>query len=574
MHHSSLPFARILLIVSGLAFFPSILYATTQVQPLVEVVNTPVRDCAKSETVTLPIITWGGDIATIYANGNAAQTTSGSLFDQQGLKVKLLRDDVFANQLKAYVTCESPYLRGTLGMVNQAAEVANRDPRTKLVVIYQMTWSVGGDAIVAKSHIKKPGDLKGKTIAVQTYGPHIDYLAKVLADTGLTMKDVNIHWTRDITGTKDSPKAKLYETNIDAAIVIIPDALALTTRGSVGTGAEDSIKGARILLSTKTANRIIGDVYAVRADYFKANRDKVERLVRGLLLAEQKLKVLFSGKNAQDPEYRKLLTASATLLLDSAQATADAEAMYHDAEFAGWSGNSNFFNNKTFPRRFDVLNQEIQTAMLGIGLTKQKQTIEQARWDFNALKTGLSQTTVAETPRFDKDQVSRVVARRSEQEKLSEGELFSFEVFFKPNQNDFVAKDYAKEFDRAIALAATYGGAVITVEGHADPLAYTKKKSAGESELVLNRIRQSAKNLSMTRANAVRDSLVQYGEAKGLKLDTSQFAAIGHGINKPRLGMCGADPCTPKTEQEWLSNMRVEFRLIQVEAEESVFRPQ
>jgi outer membrane protein OmpA-like peptidoglycan-associated protein len=557
-----------------LASVPSAMAANTVATPLAEAVNTPVRDCAKSETVNLPIITWGGDIATIAANGNAAQTTAGSLFDQQGLKIKLAREDVFANQLKAYLGCESPYLRGTLGMVNQAAEVANRDPRTKLVVIYQMTWSAGGDAIVAKANIKKPGDLKGKTIAVQAYGPHIDYLAKVLADAGLTMKDVNIHWTRDLTGTKDSPKAMLYEANMDAALVITPDALALTTRGTVGSGAEDSIKGAHILLTTKTANRIIGDVYAVRADYFKANRDKVERLVRGLLQAEQKLKELFNGKNTQNPEYRALLTTSATLLLDSAQATADAEAMYHDAEFAGWGGNSNFFNNKTFPRRFDVLNQEIQTALIGIGLTRQKQAIDQARWDFNALKTGLSHATLAETPRFDKDQVSRVVARRSEQEKLSEGELFSFEVFFKPNQNDFVAKDYAKEFDRAIALASTYGGAIITVEGHADPLAYSKKKSAGEPEIVLNRIRQSAKNLSMTRANAVRDSLIQYGVAKGLKLDASQFSAIGHGISKPRLGMCGADPCAPKTEQEWLSNMRVEFRLIQVEAEENVFRPQ
>lgn len=574
MRHSSLPFAMTWMIASSLAIVPSISVAATQVPPLAEVVNTPLRDCAKSEIVNLPIITWGGDIATIYANGNAAQTTAGSLFDKQGLKLKLQREDVFANQLKAYVTCESPYLRGTLGMINQAAEVANRDPRTKLVVIYQMTWSTGGDAIVAKANIKKPGDLKGKTIAVQAYGPHIEYLAKVLADTGLTIKDVNIQWTRDITGSKDSPKAKLYDANVDAAIVIIPDALALTTRGTVGTGAEDSIKGARILLSTKTANRIIGDVYAVRADYFKANRDKVERLVRGLLQAEQKVKELFSGNNAQNPEYRALLTASATLLLDSAQATADAEAMYHDAEFAGWSGNDSFFNNKTFPRRFDVLNQEIQTALLGIGLTKQKQTVDQARWDFNSLKTGLSHTTVAETPRFDKDQVSRVVARRSEQEKLGEGELFSFEVFFKPNQNDFIAKEYAKEFDRAIALASTYGGAIITVEGHADPLAYTKKKSAGETDVVLNRIRQSAKNLSMTRANAVRDSLIKYGADKGLKLDASQFAAIGHGINKPRLGMCGADPCAPKTEQEWLSNMRVEFRIIQVEAEENVFRPQ
>jgi len=37
--------------------------------------------------------------------------------------------------------------------------------------------------------------------------------------------------------------------------------------------------------------------------------------------------------------------------------------------------------------------------------------------------------------------------------------------------------------------------------------------------------------------------------------------------------MCGSDPCPPKTEQDWYSNMRVEFRIIQIEAEASAFKP-
>jgi hypothetical protein len=49
---------------------------------------------------------------------------------------------------------------------------------------------------------------------------------------------------------------------------------------------------------------------------------------------------------------------------------------------------------------------------------------------------------------------------------------------------------------------------------------------------------------------------------------------VGHGIEKPKNGLCAGDPCAPKNEPEWLANMRVEFRIIQVEAEASVFRPQ
>ena len=90
---------------------------------------------------------------------------------------------------------------------------------------------------------------------------------------------------------------------------------------------------------------------------------------------------------------------------------------------------------------------------------------------------------------------------------------------------------------------------------------------------MLGRIKQSAKNLSLTRANAVRDSVIAFAQNQGVTLDESQFAIVGHGIMKPKSGMCDADPCPPKTEQEWRDNMRVEFRVIQVEAEASVFKP-
>ena len=91
--------------------------------------------------------------------------------------------------------------------------------------------------------------------------------------------------------------------------------------------------------------------------------------------------------------------------------------------------------------------------------------------------------------------------------------------------------------------------------------------------MALGQIKQAAKNLSLSRANAVRESVVTFAAAKGVTLDESQFAVIGHGIAKPRSGMCGDDPCPPKTEQAWRDNMRVEFRILQLEAETSVFKP-
>ena len=145
----------------------------------------------------MPHITWGGDIHTVHANGGKAVTTQASIFGKAGLSLKLGREDVFAKQLDAYLRCDTPYLRGTAGMTAMAAAAANRDPRTKMVVVYQLTWSAGGDALVIKGGICSPKDLKGKTVALQSYAPHVDYLGKVLADSGLSLKDVRLKWVKD-----------------------------------------------------------------------------------------------------------------------------------------------------------------------------------------------------------------------------------------------------------------------------------------------------------------------------------------------------------------------------------------
>ena len=548
-----------------------------QSPPLTRVVDTPVG-AVSGGTVQVPIITWGGDIATIYANGNAKATARDSIFGKAGLNLNLVREDVFAKQVGAYLSGRSPYLRGTMGMINMAAEVASKDPRTKPVVIYQMTWSAGGDALVVKGGVKSARELKGKSVAVQAYGPHVDYLAKVLADAGLSMKDVNVKWVADITGSGNSPAAALREGTVDAAMVIIPDAMALSSNGTVGTGAEDSVKGARILLSTKTANRIIADVYAVRSDYLQANRAAVESFVNGLAQGHEALKQLVANKAARAADYKKTMGAAAQILLDSAQAVSDAEGMYADAEFVGTAGNQAFFGNPKNPRGFGQLNREIGAAFGSIGLASQASQLAHANLDYSRLSGGGGAASVAaapkaEAPRFDADKVAGIVAKRQAQGRLGEGELFSFEVLFQPNQDKFPAELYADAFKKVSSLAATYGGAVITVEGHSDPMAYLRARKEGASQVVLGRTQQSAKNLSLARSVAVRDSVVAYAKSQGISIDPSQFAVVGHGISQPKSGMCGSEPCAPKSEQEWKSNMRVEFRIIQIEAEASAFKP-
>lgn len=543
-----------------------------QLQPLDQLVNTPVGN-ASSSANQLPIITWGGDIATIYGNGNQRNTAPGSIFSKHGLKFKLVREDVFANQVKNYLSGKTPYLRGTLGMINSASDVLSKNSKTKPVVFYQLTWSAGGDALVVKNSIKKVKDLRGKTIAIQAYGPHIDYLARILGDAGLSVNDVTIKWLPDLTGTDNSPMAAFYEQNIDAAFVIIPDALALTSGGNVGTGSEDSVKGAKILMSTKTANRVIADVYAVRSDYYQANQSKVHSLAKALMESEEALGKLIANRSGKARDYKKAISSAAEILLDSPEAIADTEGLYADCEFVHFDGNVRFFTDNNYPRRMEKVSSEINKGLQQFGLISGRHQLAKAAINYKQLQTSLGTTTVTNKSRFKKDEVSKLVTRKQQQNALEEGELFSFDVYFKPNQKNFSADLYKDDFAKVVDLASTYGGAIISVEGHSDPMGYLRAKKKNQPSVVLGRIKQSARNLSLGRAQSVRDEIIAYASSQGIRMDMAQFATVGHGIAQPNTGICGSDPCAPKTSDEWRSNMRVKFRIIQIEAESEVFMP-
>jgi outer membrane protein OmpA-like peptidoglycan-associated protein len=254
------------------------------------------------------------------------------------------------------------------------------------------------------------------------------------------------------------------------------------------------------------------------------------------------------------------------LLLDSAQATADAEALFGDCEFAEFSGNVKFFGDEKWSRNMNRLTTEIQSAFVTIGLLGRASTLDQAQWDDDALRAGLTGIDDVPAPRFKTGAVARVIAHKQAMGTLSEGELFSLEINFQPNQNDFPEDLYAAGFKKIAELAATYGGAVITVEGHSDPHKYNRMEKNGASAIELRRTRQAAKNLSIHRAIAVRDSIIRFAANAGVPLDQSQFTVIGHGIAQPKYAL-------PQTKEQWLSNMRVVFRIIQIEAEDDAFVP-
>ena len=270
---------------------------------------------------------------------------------------------------------------------------------------------------------------------------------------------------------------------------------------------------------------------------------------------------------------------SAGILLDDPGATDDAQGLWTDAEISDRQGNARFFADLNYPRSFDNIAREDGQMLRAAGLVNATYRLRAADWDWQA-QTSVADVAAVPAPRFDQGATARVVGQIAGQNRQGDDTLFEFPIYFAVGQKSFPAAQYADAFDKVIDLANTYAGAVITVEGHADPQAFLdqvdrmRKDPSAASPLLLTRLAQSGKNLSVGRATSVIAAVVAAAQAKGVALDRSQFVPQGLGYDQPATGLCGDLPCRPKNEREAASNRVVNFRVLNVEAETDSFARQ
>jgi outer membrane protein OmpA-like peptidoglycan-associated protein len=568
-----------------------------------------VGDVADNSLWEMPFIVWGADMATFSGNGGLA-TTQDSIFAQQGLNIKLVPGDDVIQQVRDYMSGKSPFLRAPFRTIGLASEVIGSDPRTKGVVILQMSWSAGDHFVVHGDRVKTIADLKGKTIALQGPGPHVGMLDDILKSANLTWDDINVVWAKDLTGTANSP-AEMMRSNskIDGCFVITPDMLGLCMDlRSTGTGAEGTVKGARVLVSTAELSRSIADVIVCRRDFFDANRGQIEKFVAGYMKAcEDVLGMKKKYEASGSPEYMKLLQTTQDIYGADVIPTLeeDAHGLLCDASLVGYPGNVAFFTEKGNLNGFEAFQKSALDLATSRGYASVRAGLFPSGLDYSssAFVGYLANVKVERKERFDAE------ATINEIEALNSGELddrkiYSFGINFVANQTDFTAVQYGSEFQKVIELASKYGNAVIAVRGHSDPTkTLVETIKAGMSKGIMKRsgtsgnysyfvngqpldlnntsqvidsisagafdgvaehnprqIMQAALNLSRRRAEAVRDSVVAYASDAGMYIDKSQIQPIGAGVGEPLVAK-------PSSMAEAEQNMRVEFTLVRVEAE-------
>ena len=553
----------------------------------------------------LPFIVWGGEAATMLANGTAKTTQPGSIFDKLGLNLRLVPGDDFVGQVRRYLAGQTPFLRGTLRMMGMASEVLGQDPRTQPVVVVQMTWS-RGDHAVARAGIDSVTDLRGKTVVLQQGGPHVGMLDDILETAGLSWDDIKVVWVDDITGPKGPAERFKKDRKIDVAFVVTPDMIA-TVGGltQTGTGAEGTVKGARVLVSTAQLTRSIADVYVVRKDYYDAHKAQIAQFAAGFLRGAEEIVAL--QKNKRDQRYRKLLDFMVSTYGKQVLPNAsEADGLIADCAFVGHAGNVAFFTDGKNLNGFVPFVDSALRLATSRGYARRRSEILAPQWDWNAPPfTGYLQR-MGETSgsRFNAEATLAELEELSAGGTMGERTIYSFTISFAPNQTDFSEALYAGQYDQAIRLAGKYGGAPLVIRGHADPAktlgemvkagieagVLERRGTAGSfhyyikgRELKLGSTRavveainrgqfdrsrthnprevmQAARTLSQNRADAVRQSILTYAARKGLKIDASQVQALGVGIQEPIVPV-------PRNLGDVKKNTRVEFALVRVSAE-------
>ncbi|MBU6385247.1 MAG: ABC transporter substrate-binding protein [Pirellula sp.] len=561
---------------------------------------------AASKTVQVPYIFWGGDIATFLANGDL-KTKPGSGYQQMGLDMQLVPGDDFVGQVRNYVSGKSPMLRGTMHMIGLAGEVLGADPRTKPVIILQLSWSAG-DHIVAKKGVKNLNELKGKKIACQQGGPHVGLLYDSLAAAGLNREDVEIVWTKDITGPDGPATAFKNDTSIDACCVVTPDMIGLTSGlDATGTGAEGTVEGAHVVNSTVQMSRSIADVYAVRRDWYDANKEWVQKFVAGHLKATEQLVAMrkaFGESGKLGKEYEQILSMSQRIFGKEVLPTleGDVHGLLLDCGFVGLPGQIAFFKQKSNASGFEeVMSRSINLATQW-KYAKARAGFEPNDFDYKKLAE-LGGVQYVEPTNVERFNPSAESAEMFLGENLDANTIVSFSINFEPNEQTFSSDRYGAEFLRALKQASQFGNAAVVIRGHADPsktlmdlikagtakgiiqqngtqgnyryFMNGKPLDLSRTKEVVDMIKngsfgggsndpavtmQAALTLSLARAEAVKKSLEKYAKDSGITVDLSQIVPVGAGIMEPVIPK-------PRNIDEAKENMRVEFRIVKVNPE-------
>jgi NitT/TauT family transport system substrate-binding protein len=482
--------------------------------------------------VEFPINVWPGWAPIITANNGMEPNEESLFYKKYGFYVRLsiVDDPVKARDL--FASGHSHVLWGTLDMIALFAPALVRDSRTVPIVCQQVDWSDGGDGIVARGDIRTINDLrmkngiKRKVVLAQNSPSHY-LIMSLLLDAGVDPGQVDFRWAAD---APSAAKIFVQDASFDAFVGWAPD---------IYTVAE-GLQGARLIVSTESANRLIADVWAVRNDFFRDHPEIVANLVRGI----------FEGIDLVRKDVDRaaqLMSAAYSIPVEDCAAMIgkDGGIVDGDAHLTNYRENSNFFLDPMNPSNFEIVWNRASTIYQSLGAIDNP--VAAAKVKASSVLAGMSEEYK------EVQDLSQPVFRANAFFKTAEAETSEILtkaviITFEPNKAVLNA-----EYDPTIPavlgeigqLAGSFGNAYIVIEGNTD----ASRRGVVPGDLV--------RQLSYDRADAVRKAIIQQ-----YKFDPNKFKVIGNGWDNPVPGM--TDASNPDNNRR---NRRVEVKVFPLESE-------
>ncbi|HWB11130.1 MAG TPA: phosphate ABC transporter substrate-binding/OmpA family protein [Pirellulales bacterium] len=492
----------------------------------------------ENDTVVFALNVWAGWGPIIFANdgfdaGKVWKTSEGEEFK---VELRLIDNPVLMRDEYANGNVHIGW--GTLDMLPLFmegfvdAQGKAIDSRVMPRVFQQVDWSNGGDGIVVRGDLKVP-DLRGKRLALAQNSPSHYFALNMLVAGGVQPSEVEMEFYPDAF---QAAAAFNSEKGISGVVSWAPDIYNLA-----------KVRGNRMLVNTKTANKLITDIWFARADFATDHAGIIEALARGIFDGMESL------KNQENKQHCAELMAKGYNI-----PATDTINMFGDAHNTNWAENYQFFLNQNNPANFErVWNQAYYLYRQVGSITHRPVPFDQVMDDSVIRKLGKEDKYASQKDEYRIQFTPQAAATvKAESDEVVTKTVV---IHFFPNSWDLDkkitrqvdGKDVEELYDPNInfvlddiaGLAGQFGAARIVIEGHTDA------SMRGQVDPAL------VKELSMNRANAVKEALVQKHQ-----LDANQFSVEGVGWDRP------ADSADPDNNAK---NRRVEIRVYSAERPEA-----
>ncbi len=313
------------------------------------------------------------------------------------------------------------------------------------------------------------------------------------------------------------------DKKVDACVSWAPDIYNIPER----------VAGTRVLSSTSDANKLIADVYAVRADFARDHPEIVEGLISGIFEGMDMVK--------QSPEQPAKWMADAFGMKPD-----EILSMRNDAHPTNFAENVQFFMNSSNPTNFERTWGNASYVYRELGRISAPIPFDQVM-DFSIIQKLQQKGTFA----HQKDESIAAFTPSSFRKVTAESPILTqtIRINFYPNSanpyepardetgSTISGKLYdpnvSATLERVAQLSGQFARAVIMIEGHTD--------SSMRGRVPV----QAVKELSLARAEAIKRALVEK-----FKFDPNKFSIEGKGWDVP------ADPANANNQA---LNRRVEI---------------